>query len=804
MIQILLLRNGHMHPVGFPTGLCVSNSDSVFQNLGAILEKLSDKDPENLKNVYYTTAHHFGVGNSEPARTEKTFEYQTILPFDLDYVDQSKAWDYLPIVAKILGVSQQSLIFVSSGNGLHIIAQLKTPIRSAKFFKETKPYYNEIVYRINQALKDASLPGQADSSIWEPARILRLPNTVNHSDKKGTKEAKLLQNPGLIPLDLDLEKVSGLDRRAIENISPQNLKKNYPRPDFPEVMSQCEFMKWLVAKPDEVHEPQFMSAVGLLGAIAPSDKADCAGKEVTPKELAETIFASATASKSLQGSDFEAKWEHGTRYGAPKCATISQNWIGGCERCPHHNKINTPLALKSEAHISSSVNGYWVMGKNGPLHPHYSDLSKIYRQQHSFVVAEPDRIFTFEQTHYRPTGQLTVKSWLERTAAYEEYIREVHRVEFVKKVMCSGAISDQHAENLFEQTIKGKLNCANGVVDVVRGELLPHSPNLGFKYVLPYDFKEGEVSEFFLDWLAEMMLNRTELMDALLDMMAYCLWPSYDDHVFCYLIGVGANGKGTLIHVLQHLLGQQNYSTISLSQLGGNRFAPANLEGKLANVSEEASGTELSFEELNVIKDLSAGGEIQVERKGQHPFSLKNQAKMIFSANKTPRFKEQGVAIRRRLLVIPFEHVIENKDSRIEDRLKREIPKICSMLVKRIQDNLRINGGRFLVSRGGAAAQEAQDRVLLAGNSVVEWGKDNLDSSLSIPDTKYITCQEAYSHYTVWCEQNKFRAVNSKQFGYMMTHGVLTNAIKESKTVKIGGKATRVYPHTCWKEEALV
>lgn len=804
MIQIVLLRNGHAHPIGFPSGLSVSNSNSVFENLGLILEKLRAQDPDNLKNVYYTVAHHLGAGGAEPNRNEKSFEYQTLLPFDIDYVDSSKAWEYLPLVAKILGAAPQSLILVSTGNGLHIIAQLKTPVRSGKYFKETKPYYNEIVYKINAALKDAGLPGQADPSIWEPARILRLPNTVNESAKKGTKEATLLQYPGLVPLDLDIEKISGLDKAAQENITPAQLKKNYPRPDFQEVMHECEFMKWLVAKPDEVHEPQFMSAVGLLGAMAPGDKADALGKENTPKELAEAVYSAACNSKSLQTGDFERKWEHGTRYGAPKCSTISQNWIGGCERCPHHHKINTPLALKSEAHIASSANGFWVMGKNGPQHPHYSDLSKIYRQQHSYIVCEPDRIFTFEQTHYKPTGQLTVKAWLEKTASYEEYIRESHRVEFVKKVLCSGAISDQQAENLFEQTVRGKLNCANGVIDVVRGELLPHSPNYGFKYVLPYDYKDGEVSEFFLDWLAEMMMNRTELMDSVLDMMAYCLWPSYDDHVFCYLIGEGANGKGTLIHVLQHLLGVQNYSTISLSQLGGNRFAPANLEGKLANVSEEASGTELSFEELNVIKDLSAGGEIQVEHKGQHPFNLKNRAKMIFSANKTPRFKEQGVAIRRRLLVVPFDYLIENKDSRIEDRLRQEVPKICSMLVRRIQENLRVNGGRFIVSRGGQAAQEAQDRVLLAGNSVVEWGKENLESSLSVPDSKYITCQEAYANYVIWCEQNHFKAMNSKQFGYTMTHGVLTSAIKESKTIKIGGKATRVYPHTCWREEALV
>lgn len=802
MIQIVLLRNGHAHPVGYPTGLGIPNSDELFSNLAAILDQLRAKDPDNLKNVYYTVAHHGGLGGDKPSRTENSFEYQTLLPFDLDGIEQSRVWEYLPVVAKVLDVSPQTLIFVSSGNGVHVLAQLKTPIRSAKYFKEMRPAYNELVFRINQLLRDQGLPGQADPAVWDAGRILRLPNTINHSEKKGTKEAKLLQYPGLVPLDLDILKISGLDRVALENISPAQLKKNYPRPDFPEVVKECRFMSWLVEKPGEVHEPQFMAALGLLGAMSPGDKVTVGEKELAPKELAAQVFDSACNSKSLKRGDFDRKWEHGSRYGAPKCSTISNQWIGGCEKCPHFHKINTPLALKSEDHVSSEGNGYWVMGKNGPLHPHYSDLAKIFRREHSYVSCEPDRVFTFEQTHYRPTGGLTIKSWLERKAGHEEYIREAHRNEFLKKIMVSNAISEQQELDLFEQSVRGKLNCRNGVLDVVQGVLIPHTPTNGFRYVLPYDFAPDQVSEFFLDWLGEMMQNRTELMEAVLDMMAYCLWPSYDDHVFAYFVGDGANGKGTLIHLLQELLGRENYSAISMSQLASNRFAPANLEGKLANVSEESSGAELSFEEMNIIKDLSAGGEIQVERKGQNPFNLRNRAKMIFSANKPPRFREQGVAIRRRLLVIPFDFQITAADPRIEKTLLQEVPKICSMLVTRIQENLKANGGRFVVSRGGADAAAAQERVLLAGNSVVEWGKSSLDSSVSLSEDRYIACKEAYTRYTLWCEENNYKPMNSVAFGHSMMN-VLTPIAKGTRVIRVGGKPTRVYPHTQWKEEVI-
>lgn len=804
MIQIVLLREGgHLHPIGFPRGLVVPNTDTLFQRLPVIISQLKERDAGNLKNVYYTVAHHAGLSGPAPSRREGTFESQTILPFDLDYVDQARAWDYLPIVAKILGVSPHSLIFVSTGNGIHVVAHLETPIRSAKYLKKTKPHYNELVYQINQELRIRKLPGKADPAIWDAARILRLPNTINESAKKGTKEAKLLQYPGLLRLPLDVRALSKLDVVATENMLPQQLKKDYPRPDFAEVAKECEFMKWLQNSPSEVHEPQFMAAVGLLGAMSPGDKIEVGGTDWSAKDFASFVFDNATESKSLAGGDFEKKWEHGTRYGAPRCQTVSQAWVGGCEKCPHHHKINTPLALKSSEHIGSSQNGYWVMGTKAPLHPHYTDLKALYQKQNAYVTVDPDRIFTFRETHYKPTTHLQIKAWVDKTVGHGEYLRDVHCNEFLKTALRSHTLSNEEEKDFFSKSIEGKINCKNGVLDVRSGELLPSSPLYGFRYVLPYDYVEGEVSEFFLDWLAVVMQDRTELMDSLLDFMAYCLWPDYDDHVFAYLIGDGSNGKSTFLRILQTLVGKENYSAVSIFQLGSHRFAPANLEGKLVNISGESSGSELPSQELNVLKELSAGGELEVERKGQQGFTFRNRAKLVFSANKPPRFHEQGNAIRRRLLSIPFDFTIERGDSNVEDRLVAEVPKICSMLIPRIQANLKENGGKFRVSRGGAAAALSQDRVLLSGNSAVEWGKEHLESDLSVSEDAYISCQAAYKKYSTWCDENGHKTQNSHTFGQYLIRHVLSGAVKGSKTMRIGGKSTKVYPRTRWKEPML-
>jgi P4 family phage/plasmid primase-like protien len=814
MIQLVLLREYpkgheragkkyHRHPVGYPMGYGVSSVEALFKHIGPILDQLRAKDPENLKNVYYTVASHYGVGGPDPVRDKKSYENQEVLAFDIDYIDTQRAHEYIPVVSKVLGIAPECLTVVFTGNGLHFILQLQTPIRSNKYLEETKPHYNEVVYKINTALKEAGLPGQGDPSIYDAPRILRVPNTIN--EKNGvSKECRFLQCPQpSVKVDADITKMSGLSDLEILNISPEQLKRNYPRPDFPQVMSNCAFTKWVQDNPDKVHEPQYMRLLGILAAMSPGDKIIYRDKEMTPKDFAHAIFDAATASKSLQGCDFDLKWEHGIRYGAPRCKTVSGDWIGGCEKCPHFGKINTPLALKSQEHISSEENGYWVMGKTGPLRPHYSDVAKIYRRDHSYVACEPDRIMTFEETHYTPTGHLKIKNWLERTVAYEEHLMDAHCTEFVKKVLRSGVISLPQEQDLFEKSIKGKLNCKNGVVDVMNGELVPHAPTMGFKYVLPYDFIPEQTSEFFLEWLSEILQHRPELMEAVLDMMAYCLWPTYDSHVFMYLIGEGRNGKSTLLHIIEALVGEINCASISIYQLGSNRFAPAGLEGKLVNLSEESSGNNLSAEELNIVKALSAGGTIRVENKGEKQFDLKNFTKLIFSANKPPRFHEQGRALRERLIVIPFDHTFENPDANVEKRLLSEVPKIMSMLVKRIQENVASNEGKFRVSKGGSAAQEAQDKLLLAGNSVVEWGLETVESTPDTPEEKYIGCKDAYQHYSRWCQENNYKPVNSVTFGNTMLGVVLKGKVFCSKVMRVGAKTIRIYPRTQWKEEVV-
>lgn len=804
MLQIVVQRAfpGSKTPVFVypePRLPLVTSSMELFRRYNELVAMLPEAE---RYNVFYTVAHHSGLNPApdKPSRTGKTFDYQTLLPFDIDAADPSRAIEYAVGVGKVLGVPAEALTVIRSGAGVHVIAHLQERIHTASYFEENRPFYKEILHQLGETLKELGLPFKLDPVVFEPARVLRMPGTMNVKPGRADTPCELVQFSDA-KLSLDLKAISGMDKVEDENISPADIRRRFPEPDFQAMMDGCDFIKWTLSHPHLVHEPQAFDLFSLLAFQKKGVEATVGEEEMTPEQIGRRVFERAGSSASLQQVTFEEKWAQAVRYGGRKCSTIDERWEKGCSECPHWGKIPTPLALKSPEHIGSAINGYWVLGSKGQhLFPAYEDLSKLYRRENSYVVSSDERIWTFGGTHYKETQEIQVKGWLERTVKPTEPLRSAMRAEFVSKVLAVG-VSEVDDKVLFEDRTWGRLNLANGILDICKGTLEPHTPDIGFKYVVPYAFDPNAESEYFLDWLSQITQNDVDLMDTLLDVMAYCLWPKYDDHVFVCLTGEGKNGKSTLINVMRAIMGHENCSAVGIQQLAANRFAPAQLEGKLCNLSEESSGYELSYEECNALKTLSSGGTMMVERKGVQGFEFTNRAKMIFAMNKRPTFREQGTALKRRLLVIPFPFTIDVPDPTIEEKLLAEVPGIAAMLLKRVRENVTRNGGKYRINRNLAVLEEAQKSMLQVGNSVIDWAKDHIESSAALDSELYVEVDAMYKAYREWAEESGIRNYAAKAtFGRAMTDHVVTRAGLDERGCgqqkRIGGWNKRIYRHT--------
>lgn len=737
---------------------------------------------EARTNVYYTLAHHAAAGEGEtPTRRAATFVYQTVIAFDVDGVtDANKAapedWaKYLKIVADTLKTTPESLTIIDSGNGLHIIAQLKEPIRKAEYFKKNKAHYTQLCEHMTRRLKANQLSGEFDTAVFDAARILRMPGTINVKPGRPDKEAKLLHYAPHV-ISLDLAALSGLGDFEKDNIPLAEVRVKYPDPDTDQIIKECAFIAQAMAHPEKLHEPDAFDVFSIL--------AQCGTKG---RELSEGIFKAATASASLARTDFDKKWEQANRYGCRRCDTIARKFA--CSACPHYGKIPTPLALKSQEHIGSEKCGYWIYNAKGfPVEPNHADLFKVMQKERQICVMSGERVMSWNGTHYIETPEHAIYKWMHEIMSPSDLIRQRHRGEFYDYILANGYLSAEREAELFIKSTHGKLNCRNGVLDIKTGRLDTHSHDCGFRYVLPHDYHPDAGSEYFLDWLDEISMHRDDVMGTILDMMAYCLWPEYDDHVFAVMVGEGANGKSTILHIIQALVGRSNYAAVSLTQLSSNRFMAAELEGKLVNVAGEASGKELGYEQLNMIKALSAGDEIVIERKNKQPYQTANTAKLFFSANKVPQFAERDRAIKRRLLVLPFDYQIKDTNPNIEKRLLSEISGILAMLIARIQTKMA-EDGKFVVTRNSHAIIAAQKRVLLEGNTASQWFEDCIQ--VTNDDKDFVGAQQMYAHYTQWCAANGVKfAQSNRSFGMTLTRDILNRI---SVTRWVGSMSTRGY-----------
>jgi P4 family phage/plasmid primase-like protien len=117
----------------------------------------------------------------------------------------------------------------------------------------------------------------------------------------------------------------------------------------------------------------------------------------------------------------------------------------------------------------------------------------------------------------------------------------------------------------------------------------------------------------------------------------YCLLSSARFPMVMFLVGQGANGKSTLLKILEAMMGRSNTASVSLRRMG-ERFGLVNLEGKMVNIVEEVSAGTVMDD--GVVKLLADCAPMDIERKGVDAVQVRLPAKHIFASNHTPSCRD--------------------------------------------------------------------------------------------------------------------------------------------------------------------
>ena len=297
----------------------------------------------------------------------------------------------------------------------------------------------------------------------------------------------------------------------------------------------------------------------------------------------------------------------------------------------------------------------------------------------------------------------------------------------------------------FNKKSKFLIPVRNGVI--VRRNLnmlLSNSPVWGFTFSLPVIYDPKISTTTIKDFLSS-LVDTEEEYELLIQIPAHALLQDENYQQAYLLTGSGSNGKSTLITLITKLVGSTNVTAVSLQELNDNRFAPAELQGKLLNMFPDLPSK--SVKTTGVFKALTGGDEITVEKKFCQPFKMRNKAVFCFSANSLPEVSDSSYAFWRRWGIVNFPKTFKVDPTLIG---KLTTPENLSGFLNLVIDKMdRIE--KYGLTRS-TKVEEAMGAWKKRSNSAYAFVTDMIEK---VP-TGYIRYDTLYNLYLNYCEEQDF------------------------------------------------
>ena len=294
------------------------------------------------------------------------------------------------------------------------------------------------------------------------------------------------------------------------------------------------------------------------------------------------------------------------------------------------------------------------------------------------------------------------------------------------------------------------VNCRNGLVDVMTGELIPHDPSVLTLFQVPFDFDPEATCPLYEEWLEDRLPGQSEQLE---DIASQMLDRTRTPQRFLFLFGPKRSGKSTYQRIMSWMVGPHNCSAVTLHQLSDDRFASANLYGKVLNVAADLSSQDVR--DLANLKMLTGEDMVQGNRKYGAQFSFTSQALLCFSANDIPAVNDPSGAYHERATPFHFANSFAGKEDRtLEPKLLAEMPGILNRYIKALRTHH---------DRGTYLGTDSQTREHFArsSNRVKEFLDEMTRPSVNPEGTKRSSLWTAWQ---AWAEENGYKSGGRNSF----------------------------------------
>lgn len=238
-------------------------------------------------------------------------------------------------------------ILVSSGRGLHVYWPLKEAI--------ARELWEPVAAKLRTVCNEHGL--HVDPAVFEVARILRVPGTLNFKDDPptpvevihGAKPHTLEEIVGVLGIDMPKPPIP-MPSRPLSDLAKSLLDNTTSR--FSKIMRRslnkegCDQLADCYVHRTELEEPRWFDALSIAH--------HCVDRDVAIQRMSE-------GHPDYDPATTEAKTQH--IVGPHTCAVFERNNPGGCDDCKFKGKIKSPILLGKEVIAAPSTSTVEIEGE---------------------------------------------------------------------------------------------------------------------------------------------------------------------------------------------------------------------------------------------------------------------------------------------------------------------------------------------------------------------------------------------------------------------------------------------------------
>jgi len=427
-----------------------------------------------------------------------------------------------------------------------------------------------------------------------------------------------------------------------------------------------------------------------------------------------------------------------------------------------HNNANKCLELADSFLDSNPELFYWTEPNDSKKGLFYWYKGGVYKPCSTYEIEQ-------KLLKYDPSGNGVIIPKSISGSRLQETMQNVRRLRFFYREAFNP---------------EGIFNFKNGLFDIKKGKLFPHTMDIISTIQLPYEYNEFMECPLFMKLLNDSFEGKLEKIGILQEFLGLCLTRHTKYEKALFMIGEAGSGKSTILEAVKNTFGIENCSNVRLDMLADSRFT-GNLLDKYINIDTEIPENIENYEDA--LKKITSGEEIMINTKFIPTYSARPFCKLIFAANDMPRIKDTSNAIYRRFLLLDFNNVVS--DEKIDVELKFKLKDECAGIFNWAYEGYK----RLIEKKKFTTSKDMSDKIneiKLLNNSVYYFISENYE----ITENKehYIIIDDMYEEYKNFCHKVGAKGIFKKiVFGKEMSKTFLKRIKSDRRT--IGGVQKRIW-----------